>query len=243
MIIRSPGSAGLTKGTIMGKGIRNLIAAICMGGALCSPALGSILVDHPPHPFGGPDSDTSFYLFPGFMYSQRLADDFVLSSTEQVVSLNWWGFYEEDNPPMSETMRVRIYGARGDGLPDESGLVAETTVQNPMRAATGRRIQTGILPREYRYEAALSTPASLDANTTYWLEVVQIGDLTTRFRWESSVADLNGHAFVNPGVGDWTLAGNGADLAFQLIVPEPGSLLPASFGLVVVMKSARRKKA
>ncbi len=228
----------------MGNKIRCLIVSAMASVAFCASAPADIVVDHQPHPFGGPASDTSFLLFPNFPYSQRVADDFVLSNSEQLVSLTWWGFYNEDNPPVSETMRVRIYGARGDGLPDEGNLVSESMLQNPSRTATGRIIITGHNPHEYRYEAALSTSAILDANTKYWLEVVQIGDLTTMFRWEDSVAELDEHAFKNSQVGDWALTSNGPDLAFQVITPEPyclGAMLAGIAFLSRNREGARRK--
>lgn len=219
-----------------------LIAAWLAAGA--APASATIIVDHPPHPFGGPASDTLFLLFPGFTYSQRLADDFVLFSAEQVVSLNWWGFYDADNPPATETMRVRFYGARSDGLPDEGQLVSETTIQNPSRTATGRIIVTGHGPREFRYEAALASPASLDANTKYWLEIVQIGDTSTAFRWEDSGLSDNGEfAVINPGLADWELIDNQGDLAFQLYVPEPNSLIVLALGLFCSLHRRRVVRA
>jgi hypothetical protein len=137
-------------------------------------------------------------------------------------------------------MRVRIYGARaGDGLPDDANILSETTVQDPVRINTGRRIQTGIGPYEYRFEASLAAPVSLASDTPYWLEVVQIGDITTHFRWEDSVSELGGFAFMNQGTGgDWRSSLPGADygLAFQLISPEPASLVLLGTGLFWLMR-------
>lgn len=202
-----------------------------------------LLVDHQPHPYGGPSSDTLFTTGFGQPYWQRLADDFVLGSPSEAIALTYWGFYDADNPPPAEAMRIRILGARaGDMLPDEGNVLSETTVQNPSRAATGRFIGVGILPKEYRYEAILAAPVSFMANTKYWLEIVQLGDITTKFRWEDSVAEFTGHAFVNPATGgDWysSLPGGDADLAFQLISPEPASLAMLAVGIPCLWR--RRK--
>lgn len=99
--------------------------------------------------------------------------------------------------------------------------------------ATGRLIATGILPHEYRYQANLDSPVGLDAGAKYWLEVVQIGDITTHFRWEDSVSDLDGVAGINSIHNYWlsTLPGGPADAAYQLISPEPASLAMLALGL------------
>lgn len=202
---------------------------------IAAPCYSDIIVDHPPHPFGGPDSDTSFRLFSGQSYWQRLADDFSLASPDVAIGLTFWGFYNEDNPPATETIRIRILGARpGDMLPDESNVLSETTVQNPSREWTGRIVLANVDVREYRFQASLASPVILNALTPYWLEVVQIGEITTRFRWENSVADLTGHTFINPATGnDWrhTSSGVSVDLAFQLISPEPASAAIICLGL------------
>lgn len=198
-----------------------------------------IIVDHQPHPYGGPSSDTSFLNVFGQPYWQRLADDFTLSTPQDVTNVNFWGFYEADNPPASETMRIRFYTARQtDGLPGD--LLKEESFQSPSREWTGRWIGVGIIPREYFYQITLASPVAFLAGEKYWLEVVQIGDISTKFRWESSVSENDGHAFINPGVIDWrsTLPGGSADLAFQLITPEPTYLTLLALGVFVC---ARRR--
>ena len=134
---------------------------------------------------GGLGSDTSF-LLGGSPFSQRIADDLLLSpeqTVDPIRRLTWWGFYNENNPPTSETMRVRFYGARsGDGLPDDSNIVFEESFNNPLREATGRQVFVGIDPDEFEFQIDLTTPLSLVADTPYWLEIAQIGDIDTHFR-------------------------------------------------------------
>ena len=162
---------------------------------------------------------------------QRIADDILLDSAVTIRRINWWGFYNLDNPPVTETMRIRFYGAREvDGLPDDSNIVFEESFLNPSRIATGRTVFTGVDPDEYIYQVNLTPPIQLDAATPYWLEIVQIGDVDTAFRWEVSQAEQNGQAFINEATVDWrsTLPSLTADTAFQLIIPEP-----SVFGLCI----------
>lgn len=204
-------------------------------------ARASIVVDHQPHPFGGLGADTEFVpdpSLPGVSW-QRAADDFLLLEPTTIRQVNWWGFYNEDNPPASETMRLRFLGARaGDGLPDEGNVLREQLVQNPSRTWTGHLVATGIAPREYFFATTLSAELQLQANTNYWLEIVQVGVVATRFRWEFSLAQRNGQATINPS-HDWRTSYPGveSDTAFQLIcVPEPSSALLLLLGVVAIRR-------
>jgi hypothetical protein len=227
----------------MKKIVRCILVAATLSTAGVSPGWAGIIVDHQPHPYGGPSSDTSFWDAFGNPYWQRLADDFTLASADQAVSLSFWAFYDADNPPPTETVRIRFYDSRpSDTLP---GLVIyEETFLNPSRVATGGFIGIGIVPHEYRFEASLTSPVAFDAGVKYWLEVVQIGDISTKFRWEDSVSNFNGIAFTNPGVGDWrsTLPGGPADTAFQLISPEPAFSVMLAPGLVFITRRQRSGK-
>lgn len=207
---------------------------------LSQAANAGIVVDHQPHPYSGPGSDTLFTSGFGPPIWQWIADDFIWSTGEEMTQVNFWGFYNADNPPNMETFRIRLYSPRLlDGLP--GNVVHEEMIQNPTRAWTGHQIAVGILPREFFFEAPLSVPVSLAVNGRFWLEVVQVGDLTTNFRWETSVTDDNGHGYLNSVVPDWRVAVNGADQAFQLISPEPTSatLFVISFSLLIAKRSRR----
>lgn len=187
-----------------------------------------VVVDHQPLNTGGLGSDTELIDMFGNPAWQRVADDFQLSAAEPIGSIRWWGFYNLDNPPASEMFRIRVYGARAsDGLPDEGNIVFQEQVNDPSRVYTGRQIATGVGPKEYLYTFELPTAVQIVGDTKHWLEIIQLGDLSTAFRWEFSVAENNGQAFINAATVDWRLtstSGFNADTAYQLIaVPEPAT--------------------
>lgn len=201
-----------------------------------------IVVDHPPLNTGGGASDTAFD--DGFVPWQRVADDILLGSAANIRRISFWGFYNADNPPATETMRVRFYGDN-TGLPDDNNILFEESFFNPSRIATGRTVFTGINPDEYVYQVDLSAPLSLAANTTFWLEIVQIGDASTHFRWEISQADQNGQAFINPITGNWreTFPDLTADTAFQLsTIPEPTTIALFVLGWLLLEKRRGRRE-
>jgi hypothetical protein len=209
-----------------------------------------ILVDHQPHPTGGGAADTDFTTDSGQEhYWQLVADDFTLSSSAATQHAVWWGLYggtfsgSWDPPPGSETMRLRFYSARaGDGLPGD--IVYEENFVDPSRVWTGRYI-TG--HPEYRFEADLALPFQVASDTTYWLELVQVGISESHFRWEfSQPGDGTSFVFLNPAVPDWTSAGLSSNCAFQLwAVPEPGSsmILGTGFATMFVFRPGEERRA
>ena len=213
---------------------------------------GPVVFDHPPLNTGGPASDTSFRIDPSpAELWQQLADDILLASPATIRRIVFWGFYGDtfipvpQPPPITETFRVRFYGARpGDGLPDENNIFYEEAFLDPSRTATGRIIHTGPAPPEFVYQIDLTTPVSLAANTPVWLEIVQLGNIDSHFRWEVSVAERTGQAFKNANTGgNWvsTLPSLDADLAYQLwTIPEPESL--ALLTLAGLLFLRKRKK-
>jgi len=206
---------------------------------------GTVLVDHQPHRSGGPNADTDYLDYFGSPTWQRLADDFVLAAPATIHRVRWWGFYHMDNPPDEEEFRVSVYGARtSDGLPDETNVLVEQSFLDPTRTGTGWSIPVPVGPEEKLFDVELSSPWQLPANTPLWLEVTQIGDQETAFRWEFSLADQTGFAFINPLTVDWwhTQSITG-DTAFQLIgVPEPGTLSVLVIGIVLTRGSVGERR-
>lgn len=178
-------------------------------------------VHQPPTQTGGPASDTLFEIAPGQSFSQRLAENILLMNSAQVRRVKWWGFYDLDNPPVSESFRVRFYDARpSDGLPGE--VLFEHVFLDPSRIATGQQVLTFVLPDEFLYQVDLPYAVDLTSGTPYWLEITQLGDIASAFRWEFAPSTGTPFAFINPNVSDWAQSPLVSDLAFQLwSVPEP----------------------
>lgn len=203
-----------------------LTACLAIGAA---PVFADIVVQQLPYQGGGPASDTLFRNQLNQVVWQQEADNILLSSPAIVRQVSWWGFYGGSGapvtpPPPVETMRIRFYGARlGDGLPDDGNILLEELHTNALRAATGILMNIEGRPAEYRYQINLTTPIELDATTLYWLEIVQVGDVDSAFRWETGFGAVNGHAFQNGGFGDWQQTSG--SFAFELsTVPEPQSV-------------------
>jgi hypothetical protein len=195
--------------------------------SLGGPRDGDIVVDQQPNLYGGQGSDTLFYDYFGYEVWQREADNILLGQDRAIRRVVWWGLYggqgQSHQPPVEdETMRIRFYGARpGDGLPDDNNIIYQENFVNAQRTATGRVVDAEGLPPEYRYEADLAAPVGLAAGSVWWIEVVQVGDVDSTFRWENAPGVLAGHAFVNDIVPDWRFVSSGS-FAFQLsTIPEP----------------------
>lgn len=131
-------------------------------------------------------------------------------------------------------MRIRFYCARpSDGLPDDGNIIFEELFLDPSRTATGNLVNVGGFPEEFQFEVDLATPANLESDVLYWLEIVQIGDVESHFRWEDGFGIVDGFAFINGNVPDWQ--STPGSRAFQLLIPEPSSYLffMCSLGLLI----------
>jgi hypothetical protein len=211
-----------------------------------------LVVNHFPQspPVGGLAADTDFITSIGEERAwQLVADDFMVADGAVVRRVRWWGFHNTNNfgnaPPASETLRVRFHDSRsGDGLP--GNILLEETYLDPPRTDTGRIVLDPVqFAHEQVYQVDLSRPLLLFPDTQYWLEIVQIGDIDTRYRWEyadPAAAPLNGRAFINSIVTDWAIPLDTANLAFQLsTVPEPGALVLCLITYFVCVKKQKEE--
>ena len=205
--------------------------------ALAHASFGVVL-DHSMNPFSAPKSDTG--VSPGGVIpGKKPADVFVLKHPAIIRHITWWGFHLRDVAPVTETMRIRFYDARAsDGLPGT--VLFEENSPDPYRIATG--IVDTVLggpAAELRFEWDLSTPVSLEADTPYWFEVVQLGDTETRFLWRGANVEETGRAVMETGL-DWTLH-NGFDMAFQLsTIPEPSALILFILGIGFICRKTNQ---
>ena len=200
---------------------------------------GGVIVDHQPLQSGGPASDTEFLDMLGNPFWQQVADNVLIPGPALVRRVVWWGFYNLDNPPVEETMRLRFYDARPtDGLPGD--VLFEESFLNPTRVATGRQILVDFTPDEFIYHVDLTIPFDLDASVPYWLEITQIGDVDTAFRREFAFTDQDSFARRNPFAPNWAFSALDADLAFQLLsIPEPSTLVLFVFASIVLLRRSR----
>ncbi|MFO0972225.1 MAG: hypothetical protein U1A27_02135 [Phycisphaerae bacterium] len=195
----------------------------------------------PDHNFGY-SSDTTYLNDAGQGSAQIVADSFALASGGSVCGVNWWGFYGgtfglDPGPPAGdETMRVRFY-ENAAGLP--GAVLAEHTFLNPTRVSTGAFVGgSETLRREYRFQAALPSCFAAAAGVTYWFEAQQVGEINSRFRWETSSQGDNRFATRFPVDTDWRISNQPDDLSFRLLTPEPtGGLLM----LLALIGAARSK--
>lgn len=211
--------------------------------SLASATPAGIVFEQLPNLGGGIGSDTAFYEVMGFPEVwQLVADNVQVSESAEIRRVTWWGFYggnfdgTSDPPAGDEYMRVRFYAPRSsDGLPDDSAVLYEETFLNASRAATGRFIFGG--SPEFRYEANLGTSFVLQSSTVYWLEIVQLGDVDSTYRWEYGTGVVSGRANSNPIVPNWVF--NNGSFAFQLsTIPEPQTA--ALIGVVALLLVRRR---
>jgi len=215
-----------------------VIVPVSISQADC-PVDEGLVIDRQPHNAGGPGADTDFINMFNQQVWQLVADDIMVSEAATIRQLCWWGFYNENDPPESEVMRVRFYSDDG-GLPGD--ILFEQELVNPTRVATGEVILVGELPPEYLFESQID-PFDMAANTLYWLEIVQLGDMDSHYRWEYSLSEPTDFAFRNTFFPEWDNAGLVSSLAFQLsTVPEPTTVVLVMLGGSLLIRNRRARR-
>ena len=214
----------------MDKRIRFLILTGTAYAVFFASVSADIIVQQLPSQRGGPGADTLFRNQFDQVVWQQVADNIQIAAPATVRQVSWWGFYGGSDapvtpPPPMETMRIRFYAARaGDGLPDDGNILLEEYHPDTVLSATGDTVHVGGNPLEYRYQVDLNTPLSLAADTLYWLEIVQIGDIDSAFRWETGFGSINGLAYINSN-GPYWRSGVSSQALELSTVPEPSSAL------------------
>lgn len=102
----------------------------------------------------------------------ELADDFkLLSGASTITDIHWWGVYGNTNTPGNDPFSIRIFGVVG-GRPGIEPL-------NELDYFSLNRVDTGVDIADeldagfdvFAYSVEIS-PLTLEANTAYWLSIV-----------------------------------------------------------------------
>jgi len=216
------------------------LALVFGAASLAMPADASIIYDN-----GGPlISPTYVGVLSDFDTDRQRqrADDFQLFSYGNTITeIQWWGVYGDGPVPAADNFTIRIFADNG-GLP-ESDPIIELAAGDVGRTDSGldQDFQGGL--DVYAYSYAVS-PITLDANTTYWLSIVNdtSGEAVNWF-WENSSGSGNTATRASDDGGWWTVS---REMAFSLsndsVAPEPASMLLMGIGLAGLGVSRFRRK-
>lgn len=224
----------------------SVVRSLCLCSALvCASAQAAtqsdtLLYRQTPNRGFGYASDTLATDDYGTTFGSLIADKFILlqgsSSVCRVIGFGFYGGVDillDPPPPLTETMRIRFY-ADTIGLPSE--LLQEAVFVNAPREWTGATVAVSPRRKEYRYEFDLPSCLQASPGTPYWLEIAQIGDPDSLWRWESA----NGGEFAVrfPIDTPYRIVNGLGQLAYELRTPEVSSL--SFLGLAVMVLLARR---
>ncbi len=198
----------------------------------------------PGRTFGIP-SDTEYLDDFGHTSGSLIADAFSLNQTANICRANVYGFFGGTSPgldplpPLNETLRVRIWSDTA-GLPGT--VLHEGILQNPSRTWTGFFVALGPIRKEYLYRLEIPGCFAAQAGASYWLEVDQIDDVGSLFRWENANI-FGGFAQRFPIDTPWRSSSpNQGQMAYELWTPEPcsGVLLALAVGILRRVAAVRR---
>ncbi len=176
---------------------------------------------------------------PNQFFTQRMADNFTLSSAATVTSVRWFGASQNFAFPDLTNFTgfdVQIYGDLG-GVPDANNVLygSSPTLAGLTITPTGfNNIGGGT---QYQFDLNVGS-LNLGAGT-YWLSVggLLVNNFGDTFVWSRSTqGDSANASFFYPNSG-W-IAFGGNDLAFE-IIPAPSAL--ALSGVAALGASLRRR--
>jgi hypothetical protein len=197
----------------------------------CHPAFALILFEQPP-------LDRGIGFFSSVNASNQNLDNFSFSNDVSIRSITWWGYYPDNDLPLSgASFTVRIYGDSG-GSP---GTVIEHV--DATSSALDSPFNTGLITSSqeeiniFRFDLVLTSELNLLAGD-YYLAVMNDPNKTSfdeNFDWSWSSA-VSGDALRWLGSDGITwFSANPHDLAFQFNGVTGGSVSNASSLLLVLV--------
>lgn len=185
---------------------------------LCLSALVWAPVQADPMVFDGGEPDQQSAFFGDAKHDTvEAATRFVLTDPLRFDGIEWWGlYYPGGTPDEPDDFTLDIYSAAVD-LPD--ALIATAHLGAVNREATG---QTVTAFDEFIYRATLAEIALAPGEYFIALGNDYLGGDLWAWETTSTGAELGGATFFAPG-GYWS-ADEDANLAFRLLLPEPGTL-------------------
>ncbi len=199
--------------------------------------LGALIYSQVPNRLFGFVSDSQFRDDFGQVQGSLYADRFSIQSGADIGQLVWYGHYGTQNqdfdpdPPTSENFRIRFYSQGVSPFPIQqlpAEVLYDASSDQFARQFNGAFVNGR---REYKFVLTLPSLFSAQPGVPYWLEISQVGDVNSVFRWESSTGGER--AFQFPLGSDWQLSTSG-QMAYELRTPEPGSgVLVGLVGLIL----------
>lgn len=183
----------------------------------------------------------------GGFFNERQADNFALTSPANIQQVRWWGaeegFFSVDFPGNIAGFRVEIFQDAA-GLPGAPLATETVAIADLETASTGLSFAFG--QEVFQFTHTLSTPIALNAATPYWfsvgvIPVAPLGNADSFF-WAFTPAGTGdgARAFEDPVFSGFAAEPTPADdMAFELIIPAPGSV--ALLGLVGLAAGRRRR--
>ena len=192
---------------------------------------------------------------PGTTPGQILADDFI-AGAPPIIGVRWWGSYIDVSNQLPDTkidFQVSIHASNGNAANHPFSL--PTTVLAVYPAVHAFQTFVGrdkAFEAVYRYEALLPTPFTQIQGQEYFISIEKLFDTFSPGRW--GWHDACDHRFDYAAVtqskfGPWTTYTvpqpdpNGllhTDLAFELLVPEPGTAAMMFLPLLGLVARRRR---
>ena len=169
------------------------------------------------------------------------ADDFI-SDGRPIVAVRWWGSYigETNQRPDGFTFPFDISFHLSDGAPHPTSLPSTLLA---LYTVPAQEVFVGIDQGGdfvYRYDAFLPQPFFETNSVEYFIDI----DKPTGEKWGWHMTPIltNDWAALAPGhFGPWASL-TGDSLAFELMVPEPSTVLLAGIGLLGLWWCCKRQK-